>query len=156
MTTANRARPIVLVLGALLALGACSGGTTSSASSAASAAPTASAEGSAATGVCADAAAVKSSLADLQNLDLMSTGKEGLTSAFDEVEASVSTLATSAKEAAGPEVDALKTALATLKTAVGDLSSDAGVIEKATEIKGAVSGVETAATALKAALKQCQ
>jgi hypothetical protein len=74
----------------------------------------------------------------------------------EEVETAVSTLAASAKETAGPEVEALQTALATLKSAIAGLSGDASVIEKAADIKGAVTGVETAASALKTALKQCQ
>ncbi len=98
---------------------------------------------------------MKSTLTDLKGLDLTSTSKAALTAAFAKVDAAVTTLANSAQATAGPQVAALQAAIATLKTAVDNLTSDASVAQKATDIRAGVSGVETAATALKTALTQC-
>jgi hypothetical protein len=153
MMLTKRARLFIAVASVAVALGACSStGSPSVTTSVASAAASAPAES---TGVCADAAAVKSSLTDLKSLDLKTAGKAGLTAAIDKVDAAVTTLATSAKDTAGPQVEALQTAIATLETVLGNLASDASVAEKEADIRAAATGVEDAATALKTALTQC-
>ena len=110
---------------------------------------------SAAGDVCADATAVESAVTDLKGLDLKSVGKSGLTAAIETLETSATALAASAKETAGPEAQALSTAVAALRTTVDGLTSDASVAEKATDVQTAVTGVESSAQALKAKLTQC-
>ncbi len=145
--------PIAIgILAAVLA--ACSAtGTAPSVAPGASAASTAPAASGG--GVCEDVTAVRTALTDLKGLDLKTAGKAGLTTAIDKVDASITTLTSSAKDAAGPQVDALKASIATLKAALQNLTSDASVVEKASDIRAATTGVEDAATALKAALTQC-
>ena len=106
--------------------------------------------------MCADAAAVETSLAALKAVDLKTSGKAGVTAAIDTVQSSVSTLASSAKAEAGPEADALTTSITALRTTIDGLSSDASVAEKAADIRTAVDGVQTSATALRAKLTQCR
>ncbi len=86
-------------------------------------------------GVCADADAVRTGLTDLKAVDLKTIGLEGLKTELAGVEASIATLASSAKDTAGPEADALQQAITGLKAAVAGLSGDAGVVEKAADIQ---------------------
>jgi hypothetical protein len=139
----------------VMALAACNSTGSASSIAATSGPSTAASAPADGTGVCADAAAVKTSLTDLKALDLKTVGKAGLAAGIGKVDDAVTTLGNSAKAVAGPQVDALKSAIATLKSALDSLTSDASVAQKATDIRAAVSGVETAATALKAALTQC-
>ena len=144
---------VALALG-VVTIGACNS-TASLPSAAASVAPASDGAASAEAGVCADAAAVETSLAALKAVDLQTAGKAGVTAAIESVQSSVTTLATSARAEAGPEADALTTAITTLRTTIDGLSSDASVSEKAADIRAAVDGVQTAATALRAKLTAC-
>ena len=91
----------------------------------------------------------------LKDTDLKTIGKAGLTSAIETLESLVAALAASAKATAGPEVQALTTSIANLRTTLEGLSSDASVVEKASDVQAAVAGVRTAAQALRATLTQC-
>ena len=94
-------------------------------------------------------------MTELRELDVIAVGKNGLTAAIAAVEAAVTQLATSAGDAAGTEVEALRTAVANGKTVIESLSGDASVADKAADIRAAATDIETAATALRAALTQC-
>lgn len=154
MAIKKRALLPMAVAVTIAVLGACS--STGSPPSASTVVPSAASSGPVTGGaMCEDAAALRSDLADLKGLDLKAVGKDGLTAAIGKVEASITTLATSAKDVAGPQVEALTTALASLKTALGNVTSDASVAEKSADIQAAVGEVEVAATALKSALTQC-
>jgi hypothetical protein len=156
-TRASQRIALVLASIAILVISACSGSASPGASSA-PAGTSAPAGASAWTGsdaVCADAAAVKSSVAALKDLDLTAVGTNGLSAAVTAIETAVTGLSNSAGTTATAEREALKTSLASLKTAVSGLTSDASVKEKATELRTAIAGVETAATALQAAMPGC-
>jgi hypothetical protein len=154
MATPKRALVGIVIAVAMIAVGACSA-TGSPPSAAVSGAPAQSSASAGAADVCADATAVETALKDLKDLDFKTVGTAGLTAGMDKVRSSITTLASSAKDAAGPEVQALTGALDTLRTAIENLTTDASVAEKAADIRAAATGVETAAKALKAALTQC-
>ena len=154
MATPKRALVSIVMAVAVMALAACSS-TGSAPSAAVSNAPVGPSTSAGTADVCADVAAVETSLKDLKDLDFKTVGTAGLTAGIEKVQASITTLAASAKDAAGPEVQGLTAALATLRTAIENLTTDASVAEKATDIRAAATGVETAAKALKAALTQC-
>ena len=107
MATRTQAFLTMALAVVVIAIGACTS-TASSPSAAVSVAPAPSSAASAAAGVCADAAAVKSAVTDLKGMDLKTAGKAGLTTAVETVQSSATTLATSAKDAAGPEAAALR------------------------------------------------
>jgi hypothetical protein len=119
-------------------------------SSAASAAPGSSAA------ACQDLTAFKASVDELRALDLASLASDGVTAAVADVESAASSLAASAKAEAGPEVEALETAILGLKFAVVNLTSEETLVQKRAEIKAAVVGVDQATTALTTALTVCQ
>jgi hypothetical protein len=157
MTRTTKTHVGTLLAIAVFAIAGCSQATpgasaapTVAGSSAASAAP-----GSNAT-ACEDLAAFRTSVDELRALDLASLASDGVTAAVADVESAASSLAASAKAEAGPEVEALETAILGLKFAVVNLSSEETLVQKRAEIKAAVDGVDQATTALTTALTACQ
>ena len=105
--------------------------------------------------VCADAAAVRTAVTDLKELDVIAVGKDGLTASIAAVEAAVTQLATSASDVAVPEVEALRTAVANGKAVVDSLSGDASIADKQPTSGQLLPISREAATALRTTLTQC-
>ncbi len=68
--------------------------------------------------VCAAAAELKASLTDLRNSNVLETGTSGLQANVDAVKDDVRSLANSAGDTIRPSVDALRSALGDLETAI--------------------------------------
>jgi ABC-type transporter Mla subunit MlaD len=98
--------------------------------------------------VCADYRALKSSLAALANVNVLSSGVDGLRAALDDVSAKASTFAASSKEFA-TEADSIQQALTALRTTLGDLPSG-GVQAVLTTLHAQIIAVANAGTALNA------
>ncbi|HKY17190.1 MAG TPA: hypothetical protein VJM33_19845 [Microthrixaceae bacterium] len=92
-------------------------------SSATTAAPTTEAEGD----VCADRDALQSSVEELRDVDLTAEGTNGVEAAVGAVKEDLDALGTSVSDELEPEVEAVRTAVDELETAVDDLDSDGGV-----------------------------
>ena len=154
----GRTGPIGLVFGlaVVLALAGCGGAAPAASSGApASTAPDPGASAAGSDAACEELAGVQSAVDSLKAVDLKSSGIDGLTAALTDVETAVTSLAADARETAGTERAALSASLESLKTAVSGLSGDASVQEKATELRTAIAGVQTAAESVRAAMPGC-
>lgn len=79
---------------------------------------------SAASQACADAAALKASMAELDQLDPANDGKAGIQTALDKVRTNLAALKTSAKSQWSTEVTELDGALEGLKATIGGINGD--------------------------------
>jgi hypothetical protein len=129
-----------------------SGGYSSGAAPAATTAP-ASATTAAASQACADAAALKASMAGLDQLDPPKAGKAGIQAALDKVSTNLAALKTSAKSQWSSQITELDTALQTLKGAVAGITGD-NLRSALPTIVNALKGVDTAWTALQQQIDQ--
>jgi hypothetical protein len=129
-----------------------SGGYTSGAAPAATTAP-ASASTAAASQACADAAALKASMAGLDQLDPPKAGKAGIQAALDKVSTNLAALKTSAKSQWSSQITELDSALQTLKGAVAGITGD-NLQSALPTIVNALKGVDTAWTALQQQIDQ--
>jgi uncharacterized phage infection (PIP) family protein YhgE len=93
--------------------------------------------------LCDDSQALKSSIDDLKNVDIVENGTSSLSSALTKVTESATTLIDAAKSDFKPQVDELQTSLKTLGTSIKDIPS-----KGLDPVKEAASGVETSATNL--------
>jgi hypothetical protein len=73
---------------------------------------------------CADAAALKASMADLDQLDPPTAGKAGIQAALDKVQANLASLRGSATGQWSSQLTNLDGAVAALKTTIAGISSD--------------------------------
>jgi hypothetical protein len=78
----------------------------------------------AASQACADAAALKASMAELDQLDPPSAGKAGIQAALDKVRANLAALKTSANSQWGSQITELDGAVEALKTTIAGISGD--------------------------------
>jgi hypothetical protein len=85
---------------------------------------TAGATTAAASQACADAAALKASMAELDQLDPAKDGKAGIQTALDKVRTNLAALKTSAKSQWSTEVAELDGALEGLKATIGGINGD--------------------------------
>lgn len=146
---ASRIAAVSIGVALAMAVAACSGAGASPAASE----PAASQSGSGADPVCADAAALETALADLQAVEIVQVGKQGLTTAVEDVRTAGAALKASAASDLAPAVETLDASIATLKTAVDALAD--GQIDVATlgALKTAITGVATSATALRTEIR---
>jgi hypothetical protein len=79
---------------------------------------------SAASQACADAAALKASMAELDQLDPANDGKAGIQTALDKVRTNLAALKTSAKSQWSTELTELDGALEGLKATIGGINGD--------------------------------
>jgi hypothetical protein len=100
--------------------------------------------------VCADLAAFQASLDVLTALDLGSAGVRDVLGAIDSTVTSGLAFVESAKAAFGPEAQALGAALAGLQTALQGITGEGTLGDKAATIENAVDEVAAAFDALKA------
>jgi ABC-type glycerol-3-phosphate transport system substrate-binding protein len=88
--------------------------------------------------LCEDREALEDSIEALAGVDVVAEGTSGVEEAVTDVQASVRALSSSAAEDFQPEVDATRTALEELETALGDTGS-AGVTGVVSAIEDVVS-----------------
>jgi hypothetical protein len=124
-------------------------------SGAAPAATTTTASGTtaAASQACADAAALKASMAELDQLDPSTAGKAGIQAALDKVQANLAALRGSATAQWGSQLTDLEGAVASLKTTIAGITGDNLVSELPTIVSD-LKGLDTAWTALQQQIDQ--
>ena len=118
--------PARLLLLAMICLAAACGDSNDNISGAAAATTTTAARGTtaAASPACADAAALKASVAELDGLDPPAAGKAGIQAALEKVSTNLAALKTSAKSQWGSQLTKLDSAVEALKTTIAGINSD--------------------------------
>jgi hypothetical protein len=107
----------------------------------------------AASQACADAAALKASVAELDQLDPPSAGKAGIQAALDKVQANLAALRGSATGQWGSQITELEGAVAALKTTIAGISGDSLVSDLPTIVSD-LQRIDTAWTALQQQIDQ--
>jgi hypothetical protein len=102
--------------------------------------------------VCEQSEAVRQSVQDLADLDVIASGTDGLNAAVENVRTDVSSLKETISDDIEPEVDALETAIDDARDAFANITSDAALSERIADIENALSGIATAAADLRTAL----
>jgi hypothetical protein len=118
------ARLLLLTLVCLAAACGGSGDDTSGAAPTTTAAAAASGTTAAASPACADAAALKASMAELDGLDPPEAGKAGIQAALEKVSTNLAALKTSAKSQWASQITELDGALDALKTTIAGISGE--------------------------------
>jgi hypothetical protein len=136
-----------------LAPAACGGDSGDNTSGAAPAITTASATTAAASQACADAAALKASMAELDQIDPTTAGKAGITAALDKVSTNLTALKTSAKSQWSTQISELEGALDTLKANIAGITGD-NLLSALPTIVSALKRIDTAWTALQQRIDQ--
>jgi hypothetical protein len=117
-----------LLLLAMICLAAACGGSGDDTSGAAAATTTTttavSGTTAAASPACADAAALKASMAELDGLDPPEAGKAGIQAALEKVSTNLAALKTSAKSQWSSQLTELEGAVEALKTTIAGINSD--------------------------------
>jgi hypothetical protein len=131
------------------------GGSDDNTSGAAPAATTTAASGTTATAsqACADAAALKASMAELDQLDPPTAGKAGIQAALDKVSTNLAALRGSATGQWGSQLTELDGAVEALKTTIAGITSDNLASELPTIVSD-LKGIDTAWTALQQQIDQ--
>jgi hypothetical protein len=116
---------LLLLAMACLVVAAC-GGSGGDDTSGTAAATTTAASGTtaAASPACADAAALKASMAELDGLDPPEAGKAGIQAALEKVSTNLAALKTSAKSQWSSQITELDGALEAVKTTIAGISGD--------------------------------
>ena len=115
----------LLLLAVVCLVAAACGGSGDGTSDAAGATTTAASGATAAASqACADAAALKASMAELDELDPPETGKAGIQAALEKVSTNLAALKTSAKSQWGNQITELDGALDAVKTTIAGISGD--------------------------------
>jgi hypothetical protein len=107
----------------------------------------------AASQACADAAALKASMAELDQLDPPSAGKAGIQAALDKVQANLASLRGSATGQWGSQLTELNGAVGGLKTTVAGISGDSLASDLPTIVSN-LQRIDTAWTALQQQIDQ--
>ncbi|HET7516990.1 MAG TPA: hypothetical protein VFN05_04690 [Actinomycetes bacterium] len=143
---------LLLATLACLAVAACggSGDDTGSAASVTTAATTTTA---AASPACADAAALKASVAELDQLDPPDAGKTGTLAALQKVRDNLTALKASAGSEWGPQVQELDAAINAFQTTLSGVSGDSLVGDLPTIVSD-LKRIDTAWTALEGQINQ--
>jgi hypothetical protein len=102
---------------------------------------------------CADAAALKASVAELDQLDPAKAGKAGIQAALDKVRSNLATLKTSARSQWSSEVTALDGAVEALKTSVAGVDGNS-LLPALPTIVSDLKRVDSAWTALQQQIDQ--
>jgi long-subunit fatty acid transport protein len=148
------ARLLLLVM-VCLAAAACggSGGDTSGAAPATTTTTAAGGTTAAASQACADAAALKASMAELDQLDPPEAGKAGIQAALDKVSTNLAALKTSAKSQWSSQVAELDGAVEALKTTIAGIDGDS-LLSAVPTIVSDLKRIDTAWTALQQQIDQ--
>ena len=146
--------PARLLLGALVCLVAACGGsgddTTGTAATTTSSTTTTTTAGgttAAASQACADAAALKASVAELDQLDPAQAGKAGIQAALDKVQANLAALRGSATGQWGSQISELDAAVQALKTTIAGVDGNS-MLSAVPTILSDLKRIDTAWTAL--------
>jgi hypothetical protein len=143
----------LLLLAMVCLVAAACGGSGDDTSGAAPATTTASGTTAAASQACADAAALKASMAELDQLDPPSAGKAGIQAALDKVQANLAALRGSATGQWGSQLTELDGAVEALKTTIAGISGDSLVSDLPTVVSD-LQRIDTAWTALQQQIDQ--
>jgi len=107
----------------------------------------------AASQACADAAALKASMAELDQLDPPEAGKAGIQAALDKVRTRLAALKTSAKTQWSSQITELDAAVEALKTTIGGVEGD-NLLSALPTIVSDLKRIDTAWTALQQQVDQ--
>lgn len=145
----------LLLLAMVCLVAAACGGSDDNTSGAAPATTTTAANGTtaAASQACADAAALKASMAELDQLDPPSAGKAGIQAALDKVQANLASLRGSATVQWGSQITELDGAVEALKTTIAGISGDSLASALPTVVSD-LQRIDTAWTALQQQIDQ--
>ena len=145
------ARLLLLVMVCLVA--AACGSSGDDTNGAAPATTTAASGTTAASQACADAAALKASMAELDQIDPPTAGKAGIQAALDKVQANLASLRGSATGQWGSQITELDGAVQALKTTIAGISGDSLVSDLPTIVSD-LKRIDTAWTALQQQIDQ--
>ena len=151
MRTPVPARLLLLAVLCLVIPGC--GGSGGNTGGAAPATTTASATTAAASQACADAAALKASMAELDQLDPSKAGKAGIQAALDKVSANLAALKTSGKSQWSSQITELDNALEALKATIAGITGD-NLLSAVPTIVNELKQIDTAWTALQQQIDQ--
>ena len=107
----------------------------------------------AASQACADAAALKASMAELDQLDPPSAGKAGIQAALDKVQANLASLRGSATGQWGSQLTEMDDAVQALRTTIAGIDGDS-VLSAVPTILSDLKRIDTAWTALQQQIDQ--
>jgi hypothetical protein len=150
MRASASVRLLLLVLVSLVAA-ACGG--SGNDTGGAAPATTAASGTTAASQACADAAALKASVAELDQLDPPQAGKAGIQAALDKVQANLATLRGSAAGQWGSQLTELDGAVQALKTTLGGVDGDS-LLSAVPTIVSDLERIDTAWTSLQQQIDQ--
>ena len=145
----------LLLLAMIWLVAAACGGSDDNTSGAAPATTTTAASGTtaAASQACADAAALKASMAELDQLDPPSAGKAGIQAALDKVQANLASLRGSATGQWGSQLTEMDDAVQALRTTIAGIDGDS-VLSAVPTILSDLKRIDTAWTALQQQIDQ--
>jgi hypothetical protein len=145
----------LLLLALIWLLAAACGGSGDDTSGAAPAATTTAASGTtaAASQACADAAALKASMAELDQLDPPSAGMAGIQAALDKLSTNLAALRGSATGQWGSQLTDLEGAVASLKTTIAGITGD-NLASTLPTVLSDLQQIDTAWTALQQQIDQ--
>jgi hypothetical protein len=129
------------------------GGSSYNTSGAAPATTAASTTPSAASPACADAAALKASMAELDQIDPAKDGKAGIQAALDKVRTNLASLKTSAKSQWSSQITELDSGLEGLKATVAGINGD-NVLSALPTIANDLKQIDAAWTTLQQQIDQ--
>jgi hypothetical protein len=144
---------LLLLAMACLVAAACGGSGDDTSGAAPATTTAASGTTAAASQACADAAALKASMAELDQLDPPSAGKAGIQAALDKVQANLAALRGSATGQWGSQLTELDGAVQALKTTIAGITSDS-LVSALPTIVSDLQRIDTAWTALQQQIDQ--
>jgi hypothetical protein len=145
---------LLLLAMVCLAAAACGGsGDDNSGAAPATTTTTATTTTAAASQACADAAALKTSVAELDQLDPAQAGKAGIQAALDKVQANLATLRGSATGQWGSQLTELNNAVEALKTTIAGVDGES-ILSTLPTIVSDLKRIDTAWTALQQQIDQ--
>jgi hypothetical protein len=155
MRSAVSARHLLFVLVCLVAAACGDSGNDAGGAAPATTTTTTAASGTtaAASQACADAAALKASVAELDQLDPAQAGKAGIQAALDKVQANLATLRGSAAGQWGSQLSELDAAVQALKTTIAGIDGN-GLLSAVPTIASDLKRIDTAWTALQQQIDQ--
>ena len=147
MGTSALVRLLLFVLVCLVAAACGDSGNDTSGAAPATTTTTAATSTTAASQACADAAALKASVAQLDQLDPRQAGKAGIQAALDKVQADLAALRGSATGQWGSQITELDGAVQALKTTIAGIDGDS-LLSAVPTIVSDLKRIDTAWTAL--------
>jgi hypothetical protein len=154
---APRPARLLFVAMTCLVLAACgdSGNDTGTAAPATTSATTTTTSGTTttATQACADAAALKASVSELDQLDPRAAGKAGIQAALDKVTTNLAALKTSGRSQWSSQIAALDSAVGALKTTIAGIDGNS-LLSSVPTILSDLQQIDTAWTALQQQIDQ--